>query len=74
MSGRGDSPTFPSCAGRAVSFSSVVVAGCALTVTIKVMNTFPVQRVMDQEALERQVAEMVNEPGDEVICPPFRRR
>ncbi|GGV89720.1 hypothetical protein GCM10015535_44180 [Streptomyces gelaticus] len=60
-----------------ITLSSVVVAGCALTVTIKVMNTdteamYP-PRLLDQEAVERQAAETVRGAGkmsrDGVSCP-----
>ncbi|RZS37468.1 uncharacterized protein DUF4333 [Herbihabitans rhizosphaerae] len=61
----------------AVAFSSLVVAVCAVVVTIKVMNTDPVpikqQRVLDQDALERQIANHVSgpKPREEprVSCP-----
>ncbi|MEO3868236.1 DUF4333 domain-containing protein [Nonomuraea sp. B12E4] len=54
-----------------VAVSSVVVAACAVAVTIKAMNTdvVPVQRVLDQEALERQVIDQVGEPGSQLTCP-----
>lgn len=60
-----------------LALSSVVVAGCAVAVTIKVMttDTVPVapQRVLDQTALERQVAAQVKglgeEPVDRTDCP-----
>lgn len=60
-----------------IALSSVVVAGCALTVTIKVMNTdteamYP-PRLLDQEAVERQAAEVARGPKnvsrDGVECP-----
>lgn len=60
-----------------VAFSSLVVAACAVAVTVKVLNTDvtaarPV-RVLDQSALERQVAEAVRGvregPLGRVACP-----
>ncbi|MFE5796427.1 hypothetical protein ACFQ8C_28140 [Streptomyces sp. NPDC056503] len=60
-----------------MALSAVVVAACALTVTIKVMatdvKTAHPWRVLDQEALERQVAAYARGPmktsRDGVICP-----
>jgi hypothetical protein len=60
-----------------IALSSVVVAGCALTVTIKMVNTdteatYP-PRLLDQEAVERQAAAdvrgMKNMSRDGVSCP-----
>ena len=56
-----------------MAFSSAVVAVCAVTLTIKVltMDALPVEatRVLDQDALERQVAEEVDGEVDSVACP-----
>ncbi|MET8742431.1 DUF4333 domain-containing protein [Streptomyces sp. NPDC004728] len=60
-----------------ISLSAVIVAGCALTVTIKVMNTdteaFYPPRLLDQEAVERQAAVTARGPKnpsrDGVECP-----
>ncbi|MGW2109855.1 DUF4333 domain-containing protein [Streptomyces sp. NPDC001948] len=60
-----------------ISLSAVIVAGCALTVTIKVMNidteAFRPPRLLDQEAVERQVAVTAwgpkNPSRDGVECP-----
>lgn len=60
-----------------VAVSSVVVAACAVAVTIKMMTTEIVSveapRVLDQAALERQVAGEVRgfreEPVDRMACP-----
>ncbi|MCX4866576.1 DUF4333 domain-containing protein [Streptomyces sp. NBC_00257] len=60
-----------------ITLSAVVVAGCALTVTIKVMNTdtealYP-PRLLDQEAVELQAARAARGPKnpsrDGVECP-----
>ncbi|MEU2253979.1 DUF4333 domain-containing protein [Nocardia xishanensis] len=60
-----------------MAVSSAVVAICAVAVTVKVMGTDlgPVEqpRVLDQAALEQQVANMLQGVGDEpagrVSCP-----
>ncbi|MCT2542568.1 DUF4333 domain-containing protein [Streptomyces sp. NPDC127061] len=60
-----------------ITLSAVIVAGCALTVTIKVMNTDPEAfhppRLLDQEAVELQAARAARGPKDVsrdgVECP-----
>ncbi|MER6525554.1 DUF4333 domain-containing protein [Streptomyces sp. NPDC001508] len=56
-----------------VALSSVVVAGCAVAVTIKVMSTDPQPRVLDQDGLERQVMADIQGgrpgPADRLSCP-----
>jgi hypothetical protein len=67
----------PGFARNAVALSSLVVAVCAVVVTIKVMSTDPVpvkqQRVLDPAAVERQViAEVVGlkpDAGAQAVCP-----
>lgn len=59
------------------ALSSVVVAGCALTVTVKMVNTDTEAtcppRLLDQEAVERQAVAAVrgtkNMSRDGVSCP-----
>lgn len=60
-----------------VAVSSVVVAACAVAVTIKVMSTdiasLKPPRVLDQASLERQVSDDIRGLGDEPVnglaCP-----
>lgn len=60
-----------------MAISSVVVAACAVAVTIKVLSTDIITveqpRLLDQAALERQVANHIrvlrDEPVDRVFCP-----
>jgi hypothetical protein len=60
-----------------VAISSVVVALCAVTVTVKVMSTDAItieqERVLDQASLERQVAAdlqgVQDDPVKVVACP-----
>lgn len=61
-----------SLARAAVALSAVAVAVCAITLTIHVMASgIAVTRVLDQEALERQVAEHATGKSnrDGVKCP-----
>ncbi len=66
-----------SLARTVVALSSAVVAVCAVAITVKVMTLGPVSveppRVLDQTALEKQVAGEVgglkDTPGARVICP-----
>ncbi|MFF3256737.1 DUF4333 domain-containing protein [Actinacidiphila glaucinigra] len=55
-----------------IGLSSVVIAACAVVVTVVVVGTHP-QRLLDQEAVERQVAATVqgkrNMSRDGVFCP-----
>lgn len=60
-----------------MALSSAVVAACALVVTVKVMTLGPVSveppRVLDQTALEKQVATQAAQvrsvPDARVVCP-----
>ena len=55
-----------------VAISAAAVAACAITLTIQAMTTgIAVTRVLDQEALERQVAKFVSGESDRDIatCP-----
>ncbi|MEV0703673.1 DUF4333 domain-containing protein [Saccharopolyspora sp. NPDC050389] len=60
-----------------MAVSSIVVAACAVAVTIKVLSTDIISveqpRVLDQAALERQVSDEIrglrDEPVDRLACP-----
>jgi hypothetical protein len=54
-----------------MAVSPLVVAGCAVAVTIKVVNAEfgQVQWVTDQGALERQVIDQIGRRVDQVMCP-----
>ncbi|MEV5539649.1 DUF4333 domain-containing protein [Saccharopolyspora shandongensis] len=64
-------------ARNVMAVSSVVVAACAVAVTIKVLSTDIISveqpRVLDQAALERQVSDEIRglreEPVDRLACP-----
>ena len=56
-----------------MAISSVVVACCAVAVTVKVLSTDTISveqpRVLDQEALERQVTDEIQGEVKSLACP-----
>ncbi|MEU9606029.1 DUF4333 domain-containing protein [Streptomyces sp. NPDC048057] len=55
-----------------IGFSAVVIAVCAVVVTVKVVGTHPQRPLLDQEAVERQASAAVRAgkmSRDNVFCP-----
>ncbi|MGW0939076.1 DUF4333 domain-containing protein [Streptomyces sp. NPDC002666] len=57
-----------------IGLSAVVIAVCAVIVTVKVLGTHPQRPVLDQEAVERQASATVRTGADDmsrdgVFCP-----